>query len=229
MEKIFQSVAPQGALTDEQRQEILEQLIARKVLAQKAKRHGILKSKEFAEEMESVREQIAGGLLTQNFERNHPLSEAAIAAEMAQLQTEAPQPRLYAVRWMTFSDKERALTVLEKLRAGSLFGTLAREMSEEEESKPRGGLQDGWRAAEFLPPGFGEVIKTLQPGDLFPTPMPLEDKWAVVRVEEFMDQPEDVQSLRGRATQSLQRKQTEAYVATLRKQAKVTGLPEVKK
>lgn len=84
---------------------------------------------------------------------------------------------------MKIAVANRALAVLNELKAGGDFAALAVKNSEDTNTSANGG-DLGWIAKEDLPTEFVVALKDLKNGELAPTPLSSESGYHVIKLEE---------------------------------------------
>jgi peptidyl-prolyl cis-trans isomerase SurA len=124
--------------------------------------------------------------------------------------------------------KEKAATVLQQLRHGGDFVTLAK-LHSEGPSADRGGLLGTFRSGELLP-GFEEAVATLQPGEISDL-VRTRVGWHIVRLEDKKaGDYKPFEAVRDAIKEELSRTRAEQkyeeWVESLRQQAHVTLLYE---
>jgi parvulin-like peptidyl-prolyl isomerase len=124
--------------------------------------------------------------------------------------------------------KEKAATVLQQLRHGGDFVTLAK-LHSEGPSADRGGLLGTFRSGELLP-GFEEAVATLQPGEISDL-VRTRVGWHIIRIEDKKaGDYKPFEAVRDAIKEELSRtrgeQKYEEWVESLRQQAHVTVLYE---
>jgi peptidyl-prolyl cis-trans isomerase SurA len=86
--------------------------------------------------------------------------------------------------------QKRAMDIYQRIQKGDNFADLARELSEFDQTKTRGGYINVFKKSE-LPPDFAEAGTTLKPGQVS-LPMKTERGWDLVRVNDDEKSLEDI-------------------------------------
>lgn len=87
----------------------------------------------------------------------------------------------YKVRHILFSQRSEAEVALARIKAGELFGTVAREVTIDAGSRPMGG-ELGWNKPQYFTPEFSEVMVRLAPKGLTPEPIKSRFGWHIIEV-----------------------------------------------
>lgn len=178
----------------ERRRELLDELVKFELLAREAQRRGLDKS----EEVERARRQVmVQQMMKAEFEDKVKLSDITdteIDAYYAAHPGEFNKPAQVRVSQIVLRDEAKAKSVLKQLQDAKgedeLFRKLATELSEDQDSKLRGGdLQFFSRPSErvegdpVVPDAVAEAAFTLdQPGDVYPQPIKTPQGFHVIRL-----------------------------------------------
>src|SRR5699024_3059769 len=84
---------------------------------------------------------------------------------------------------------EEAREIIQSLKVGSDFGSLAKERSLDQSTSQNGGQIPFTNIRNVLVPGLAEAILALQPGDLLPVPFKSKLGYHVVLLEEKREVP----------------------------------------
>lgn len=115
------------------------------------------------------------------------LSEASPKEEELKAEYDRQMARMgdkdYLLRHLLVTQEATAKLLLEKIQSGAKMGDLAKEYSQDPQSRERGGMTD-WVNATDLSPALAESVKTLAKGKLFPKPVKSDAGWHVLQVED---------------------------------------------
>lgn len=86
--------------------------------------------------------------------------------------------------------QERAMDLYRKIQEGADFAELAREHSDYDETGRRGGLMGTFPKTD-LPPEYGDVVKTLKPGEVS-LPVKMQGGWNLFHVNDDANSLEEI-------------------------------------
>ncbi|MBP9592172.1 MAG: peptidylprolyl isomerase [Steroidobacteraceae bacterium] len=209
---------PAAEATDEQKGQLIDQLVNMALAAQAAEKDGLLKDRDVQARMDLVRMQVLAEAGTQKYIKAHPISESELKAEYdAQV---ANMPKEYKARHILVEKKETAESIIRDLQAGGDFAKLAAAESKDQSGKNGGDL--GWFSLQAMVKPFADAVAGLDKGAITKEPVQSEFGWHVIQLEDTRsaDAPpfEDVKS---QVEMFAQRKKLQAYLDELRKTAKI--------
>jgi peptidyl-prolyl cis-trans isomerase C len=176
---------PFAELSAEDKEQIRENLVRVELFAQDAEKNGLLKDPEVAAALEIQRLQVIQQATAQKLSKDHEPTEAELRAEYeAQL---AAMPQLeFRARHIVVSGEDVAQKIIDRLKAGGDFATLARQMSIQKETARNGG-ELGWFPPNALGPEFGNAIGMLKKGEVSATPVHTPMGWHVIQLQDTRD------------------------------------------
>ena len=89
----------------------------------------------------------------------------------------------YLLRHLLVAQEATAKLLLEKVQSGSKMADLAKEYSQDAQSRERGGITD-WVNAADLAPALAESVKAADKGSLLAKPIKTDAGWHVLLVED---------------------------------------------
>jgi len=210
---------PAAEATEEQREQLLDQLIAMTLAAQAAEKEGAAKDPEVQARLDLIRTQIMAEAASDKYTKAHPVSDDEVKAEYDE--QVAKMPKEYKARHILVEKKETAESLIRDLEAGGDFAKLAKTESKDPGSAANGG-DLGWFSAQSMVKPFSDALATLEKGAITKTPVQTEYGFHVIQLEDtrfpqapaFDDVKEQVKML-------AQRKKLQAYLDELRKTAKI--------
>ncbi len=160
---------------------VLDRLIDHQALVIMAKRAGLEDVPEVRREIEAATERILEGAWLSR-EAAPKVTEAAVQARFNRQFANRPATEEVRARHILVSSEAEAMKVIDDLRAGADFATLARAVSKDPDREKGGDL--GFFRHEQVWPAFGELAFSLPPGQVGNVPIRNEFGWHVVKVEE---------------------------------------------
>jgi len=220
---LAQAVAQGRTDTPELRRAILDELVAREVLAQEAVKQKLDRSGDAKIALSNARQGVLIDLMISDHQSKNPISDAAIKAEYdRQLRVieERGGNQQYRLRQVTVANEADARAVIARVRKGESIETIAKQSSIAP-SKEQGGLLD-WLSPLQMLPTVSSVIVNLKPGVLAAAPIQTQGGWNVIRVEEIRPfKPPTLEESRDEIRELLTREQRAALIRKLRAEAKV--------
>jgi peptidyl-prolyl cis-trans isomerase C len=204
--------------TDEQKTQMLDQLINMSLAAQAAEKDGLQKDPEVQARLELLRMQILAEAATEKYVKAHPVSESEVKAEYdAQIAT---MPKEYKARHILVEKKETAESVIRDLEAGGDFAKLAAAESKDSSGKSGGDL--GWFSPQTMVKPFADAVVALEKGQITKVPVESEFGWHVIQLEDVRS-PEvpEFEQVKAQVEMFAQRKKLQAYLEELRKTANI--------
>lgn len=207
--------------------EIKNRLIQAELLSQAAKKKGLERNPEVAQQLgmaqvqlELARSQILASAYIGDFLKAHPISDADIKAEYDTLVKANAGKKEYKARHILVKDEKDAKDIIERLKKGEKFEDLAK-LSIDEGSKAQGG-ELGWsNPAGYVEP-FAKALTTLVTGTYTQTPVQTQYGYHVIQLDDIRDiKIPSLDEVKPQVTQRLQGKLVEQHIQTLAKGAKI--------
>jgi peptidyl-prolyl cis-trans isomerase C len=210
---------PAAEATKEQRDTLVDQLVAMTLAAQAAEKDGADKDPEVQSRLDLIRTQVLAEAASDKYSKAHPVSDDEVKAEYdAQV---AKMPKEYKARHILVEKKETAESLIRDLAAGGDFAKLAKAESKDPGSAANGG-DLGWFPAQQMVKEFSDALATLEKGAITKTPVQTQYGFHVIQLEDsrateapaFEDVKEQVKVL-------AQRSKLQTYLDELRKGATI--------
>lgn len=204
--------------TDEQRSQMIDQLINMTLAAQAAEKDGLAKDPAVQARLELLRTQILAEAASEKYIKSHPVSESELRAEYdTQV---AAMPKEYKARHILVDTQESATAIIAKLQGGGDFAKLATAESKDSTAKDGGDL--GWFSPQAMVKPFADAVAALQKGEYTKQPVQSEFGWHVILLEDVRS-PEvpEFEQVKPQVEMFSQRKKLQAYLDELRKNATI--------
>jgi len=211
---------PFAEISAEDKEQIRENLARVELFAQDAEKSGLLKDADVAAAVEIARLQVIQQATASKVAKDHTPTDAELRAEYeAQL---AVMPRVeFRARHIVVSGQDVAQKIIDRLKGGANFATLANQLSTHKESASRGG-ELGWFQPQVLGPDFATALGLLKKGEITPTPVQTQMGWHVVQLEETREAtPPSFDQVRERLQRSVLTKRLTKTSDDLLKAAKI--------
>jgi peptidyl-prolyl cis-trans isomerase C len=160
---------------------LLDRIVDHEALVTMARRGGQENRPDVQKEIQAATDRILeDAYLSQ--EANPKVTEAAILARYNRQFANRPAAEEVRARHILVASEVEARKVLDDLRKGADFATIARVLSKDPDGANGGDL--GFFRREQVWPSFGDVAFSLQPGQVAHDPVKNEFGWHIIKVEE---------------------------------------------
>jgi peptidyl-prolyl cis-trans isomerase C len=166
----------------ELRQAIREALINQALMTQEARKAKLDANPLLQAQTELAQQNILAQAWQQKVLADAPPKEEDLKAEYDR-QIARMSDKDFLIRHLLVAQEATAKLLLEKIQAGAKIADLAKEYSQDPQSRERGGLTD-WVNAADLSPALAESVKTIAKGKLAAKPIKSDAGWHVVQVED---------------------------------------------
>lgn len=206
--------------TPQLRNAIRETLINQTVMAQEALKQSLDKQALVKARMELAQQLTLSQAWQQKAMMEAQVSDADLKAEY-QAQVKALGTQEFQLRHVLVADEKTAQQVLEKIKGGAKFETVALESSRDPGTRDKGGLSD-WVAEARFSPAILQAVQALKNGQLAAQPVQTPAGWQVIKLEDKRAlTPPTLEAVTPQLKTALAQKQVQAKLAALRAAAKV--------
>ncbi len=198
--------------TDEQKGQMVDQLINMTLAAQAGEKEDLAKDPKVKARLDLIRTQVLAEAASEKYMSSHPVSESELKAEYdTQV---AAMPKEYKARHILVDTKEKADEIIVKLEAGGDFAKLAAADSKDSSGKSGGDL--GWFSPQTMVKPFADAVAALQVGQYTKQPVQSEFGWHVILLEDVRS-PEvpAFDQVKAQVEMFSQRKKLQAYIDEL--------------
>ncbi len=208
----------QEPLSDEQKSQMVDQLVNMTLAAQAAEKDGLQKDPKVVARVELLRTQILAEAATDKYIKSHPVSEDEMKAEYdTQI---ASMPKEYKARHILVDKQETAESIIRELQAGGDFSKLAKAESKDSSAQAGGDL--GWFSPQSMVKPFADAVTSLEKGKYTTTPVQSEFGYHVIILDDVRS-PEapKFEDVKPQVEMFVQRKKLQEYLDGLRKTAQI--------
>jgi peptidyl-prolyl cis-trans isomerase C len=209
---------PSSELTPEQRDQVLDNLVRARVIAEQAEKDGTAKEANTAALLELQRLNVLQQAVSEKYLKDRKATDQELRAEY---ETQVAQlPRLeYHARHILVATEQFAGKIVAELEKGAKFEDVAKR--ESMDSKENGG-DLGWFTPDRMVKPFADAVVALKPGEYTHAPVQTQYGWHIIKLEETRDMaPPQFDQVKQRVEQMVQGKKFKTYVDDLMKTAKV--------
>lgn len=221
MDVLAQQLAAAGRpVTPEMQEQLREEVIAREVFMQEARKQGLDATDDYKNQLELARQAILIRQLFENHRKSHEVSDADVQAEYDKFAA-ANSGSEYKARHILVDTEDQAKKILADLKKGQKFEDIAKKQSKDPGSGANGGDLD-WAAPGSYVPEFSEAMTQLKKGETTPAPVKSQFGYHVIRVDDVRQaQLPKLEEVKPQIAQQLQQQRLMQYQEELRSKAKV--------
>jgi peptidyl-prolyl cis-trans isomerase C len=208
----------QEPLSDEQKTQMVDQLVNMTLAAQAAEKDGLQKDPKVAARIDLLRTQILAEAASDKYIKSHPVSETELKAEY---DTQVgSMPKEYKARHILVDKQETAESIIRELQAGGDFSKLAKAESKDSSAQAGGDL--GWFSPQAMVKPFSDAVMALEKGKYTTTPVKSEFGYHVIILDDVRS-PEvpKFEDVKSQVEMFVQRKKLQEYLDGLRKTAQI--------
>jgi len=208
-------------LTAEEREQIKEELVRMEVLAQQAEKDGLARDPDVATRLDLTRLNLLQQAGAQKYLKERQPTEAEMRAEF-ETQLAATPLVEYHARHILVSSQDTAQKIIDQLKAGGDFATLAKRFSGDKSTAQKGG-DLGWFPPDAMGnKNFADAIGLLKNNEITPTPIQTQYGWHVLQLLGTRDRPPpSYEGVQDQLKRILLSKKYRAYSDELLKTAKI--------
>ena len=221
VEALKQQVERSGRpVTPEILSQIKEELIAREIFMQEARKRGLDASEDYKAQLELARQSLLIRELFANFQKKNPVTDAEIKAEYDKF-VAANGGKEYRARHILVEKEDEAKALIAEIKKGGKFEDLAKKASKDPGSGANGGDLDWANAASYVPE-FSNAMVKLDKGQMTDAPVKSQFGFHIIRVDDVRDaQLPKLDEVKPQITQQLTQSKLGKFQEDLRAKAKV--------
>jgi peptidyl-prolyl cis-trans isomerase C len=210
---------PATDLTAEQKNQVLDELIAFRLVSTQAEKDGLDKDPDVAANLDVVRMRILYDAESQKFMKGKEPTDAELHAEYDTAIASMDKTEYHA-RHILVATKEKADQLIKKIKAGAKFEDVAKAESTDN-SKTNGG-DLGWFTLSRMVKPFADAVKGLKKGEMTPEPVQTQYGYHIIKLEDTRDvAPPPFDQVKAQVAKGVMQKKLAAYVDDLKKSAKI--------
>ena len=200
--------------------QIKEELIAREIFMQEARKRGLDASEDYKNQLELARQTILIRELFNDFQKKNPVTEADIKAEYDKF-VASNGGKEYRSRHILVETEDQAKALIADIKKGAKFEELAKKHSKDPGSGANGGDLD-WAAANSFVPEFSGAMSKLGKGEMTDAAVKSQFGWHIIRVDDIREAAlPKLEEVKPQIAQQLQQQKLGNYQEQLRAKAKV--------
>ena len=221
VEALKQQVERSGRpVTPEILAQIKEELIAREIFVQEARKRGLEASDDYKTQLELARQSLLIRELFANFQKKNPVTDAEIKAEYDKF-VAANGGKEYRARHILVEKEDEAKALIADLKKGGKFEDLAKKASKDPGSGANGGDLD-WASAASYVQEFSNAMVKLEKGQMTDVPVKSQFGFHIIRVDDVREaQLPKLDEVKPQISQQLTQTKLGKFQEDLRAKAKV--------
>jgi len=221
VEVLKQQVERSGRpVTPEVLAQIKEELVAREIFMQEARKRGLDATEDYKNQLELARQTILIRELFADFQKKNPVTDADIQSEYDKF-VAANGGKEYRARHILVEKEDEAKALIADIQKGAKFEDLAKKASKDPGSGANGGDLD-WAAAGSYVPEFSGAMVKLDKGQMTETPVKSQFGYHIIRVDDVREaQLPKLEEVKPQIAQQLQQQKLSGFQESLRAKAKI--------
>lgn len=221
IDALMQQIARSGRpVTPEMQGQLRDEVIAREIFIQEAKKQGLDTTEDFKTQMELAHQSILIRELFGNYQKNNPVTDAEIKAEYDKF-VAANGGKEYRARHILVEKEDEAKDIIAKLKKGGKFDEIAKKSSKDPGSGAKGGDLD-WASAGSYVAEFADALGKLAKGKTTEAPVKTQFGYHIIRLDDVRDaQLPKLDEVKPQIAQQLQQQKLAKFQEDLRAKAKI--------
>ncbi len=221
VEALKQQVERSGRpVTPEMMGQIKEELIAREVFMQEARKRGLDATEDYKNQLELARQSILIRELFADFQKKNPVTDAEIKAEYDKF-VAANGGKEYRARHILVEKEDEAQALIAQIKKSGNFEELAKKISKDPGSGANGGDLD-WAGAGSYVAEFSAAMVKLDKGQMTEAPVKTQFGFHIIRVDDVRETKlPSLEEVKPQVAQQLQQQKIAQYQESLRAKAKI--------
>jgi peptidyl-prolyl cis-trans isomerase C len=197
----------------------LQRLVDIRVLAEKGRQAGLLRSPRARDSLFLQRQVLLANLEIRHYLKTHPITPAQLQSAYTKTVGRMGHNE-YKARHILVKTQAQAKALIADLEHGQHFSTLAKKFSEDTTAADGGEL--GWVSASQETPPFAAALRKLKVGQYTHVPVKTQFGWHVIELQGKRPiTPPSFKQMHSRLLNVLRNKEVTAFITRLRSQAKV--------
>src|SRR5437660_2163118 len=208
-----------SALTPQQRELALDNLIRARLVAEEAAKEGLDKSSDTASMLELSRLNVLQQAVSDRYLKDRKPSEQELRGEY-ETQIAATPRQEYHARHILVATEPFAERLVRRLDKGEKFDVLAKQESMDSSKSNGGDL--GWFTPDRMVPEFAGALVALKAGEYTHRPIQTQYGWHIIQLLDRRElTPPPFEQVRQRLEQIVQNKKFHGYADELMRSAKI--------
>ncbi|MGC1458323.1 MAG: peptidylprolyl isomerase [Steroidobacteraceae bacterium] len=215
----LQGKADPATLTQQQKEEALDNLVKAELVVQQAQKNGLDKEPQTADLIELSRMNAIQQAFSENFVKENKPTDEELHKEYDAQVAQLPHTE-YHVAHILVADADSATSLIATLNKGAKFEDVAKKMSTDPSKNQGGDL--GWTSPDRMVKPFADAMVSLKPGEYTHVPVKSEYGWHIIKLLDTRPlTPPAFDGVKDRVAQIVLGKKFKAYVDGLLAKAQI--------
>lgn len=202
------------------REAALEELVNIELVTQDAEKHNIDKRPNIVKQLDWQRRSLLVGVSMREYIASHPATDAELE-KLYKERIKNHDGKEYNARHILVDSEDEAKAIIAELGKGGDFAKLAAEKSKDPSGK-QGGGDLGWFSGDQMVEPFSKAVAKMKKGEISKTPVQTQFGWHVIKLEDTRKvEAPTLDSMKEQLQVQVQNERIDAYIAELRKGAKI--------
>src|SRR6185436_520612 len=175
---------PSSELTPEQRDQVLDNLVRARVIAEQAEKDGTAKEANTAALLELQRLNVLQQAVSEKYLKDRKATDQELRAEY-ETQVAALSRNEYHARHILVATQSFADKLIKDIEKGAKFEDVAKRESMDSSKDSGGDL--GWFTPDRMVKPFSDAVVGLKPGEYTHAPVQTQYGWHIIKLEETRD------------------------------------------
>lgn len=207
-------------VTDDMLGQLKDEIIAREIFMQEARKRGLDATDEYKNQLELARQTILIRELFADYQKKNPVTDAEVQAEYDKFAA-ANGGKEYHARHILVETEEQAQSLIAEIKKSGKFEELAKKHSKDPGSGANGGDLD-WANAGSYVPEFSNAMVKLGKGEMADAPVKSQFGWHIIRVDDVREaQLPKLEEVKPQIAQQLQQQKMAKFQEDLRAKARI--------
>jgi peptidyl-prolyl cis-trans isomerase C len=208
-----------GEITADMQAQARDQVVMREIFTQEAEKEGVPQSADYKAALELARQSVLISTMFQNYDKAHPITDAAAQAKYEQIKA-ANSGNEYHARHILVDNEDEAKKLIAQIKAGAKFEDLAKKNSKDTGSAENGGDLDWAKPGNYVPE-FAAALEKLKPGQMTDTPVRTQFGYHIIKLDDVRAAKfPSYDEVKDKLKQQMAQEQLQEFQDRLRKAAK---------
>ena len=182
VDALIRTAAKGQQVTPELEQQAKEQVVLREIFAQEAEAKGVMKTAEYRDRVELMRQTILIQTLFENYKNTVKVSDEEAKKKYEEIKAQQAGTE-YRARHILVEKEDDAKKLIADIKAGAKFEDVAKKNSKDTGSAENGGDLDFAKPDNYVPE-FSAALTKLKKGEMTMTPVKTQFGYHIIRLDD---------------------------------------------
>lgn len=200
---------------------MVEELIARELIAQEFTSNDLNNDASTQEQLENVQRMTYSQLASEKYLKSLKVTDEELHKLYDQKKPQLASQQ-YKIRHILVDDEATANEVIAQLNKGAKFDKLVKKYSKDASTKDKGG-DLGWVDPRAMGPGFGQALGQMKNGGVASQAVQSQYGWHVISREDVKDQPAPAfESIKDKLAAAVRMEKFQEHLQSLKAKASIS-------